>query len=84
MKQQPKNMEQIYKGNLNNHPKYNSNKEKRVSTHKKIPSKGHSAKNSTFDKNSLHHHKAPFVLDTDRQPKENSKKSIRLSSRKSI
>ena len=68
MKQQPKSTEQIYKVNATNSSKYNSNKEKKVSSHKKVGSKNHSAKNSTFDKNSIipNFHKQHYILDTDR------------------
>ena len=86
MKQQPKSTEQIYKGNAFNHSKYNSNKEKKANPHRKVGSKNHSAKNSTFDKNSIPNlHKHQGILDTDRNLKEQSRKSIhRISNRKSI
>ena len=86
MKQQPKSTEQIYKSNLIHNPKYNSNKERKLSTHRKAHSKNHSSKTSVFDKNTFNHlQKTPLVLDTDRNFRETSKKvQPRNSIRKSV
>ena len=75
MKQQPKSTEQIYKTSMVHNPKYNSNKERKLSTHRKMNSKNHSAKTSVFDKNTFNlPQKVPLVLDTDRHFRETSKK----------
>lgn len=86
LKQQPKSIEQIYKSSMIHNPKYNSNKERKISTHRKANSKNHSSKTSVFDKNTFNHpQKVPFVLDTDRNLRETSKKTEpKRSIRKSV
>lgn len=78
----PKNLEQIYKGTGTHQAKYHSNKEKKATDKIQKKTFGHSAKISTHTRNNSKQNYAP---ETDRQQRQNSKKSIfRTSVNKSV